>query len=372
MITKGAEELIKLLTPVLEKLVDAVNSKLPKNKEEKKKDDDDKDEKKGKKSTQVGDFVGNWRFEKTEIGKKFGNDLGKEDAKSAVETLGQNITEAMESAVEKRLTEGAKKLIGEKANFEIVQEVLGAVAEKAVKIIKKFTTIMPLIKQAKSFFDVREKLEEKLKEAKGKGNEEVMKVIDEGSYNFWNTLPEIGMNLFRDMDSLKENIKSEFSGISEDSMKPLMDVCDRLYTKQVKCFDAIRTRFVTQLKAKIGANLGSDDAVAGCIRTTYRDATMEVINIIVAESWTDVSGGIMGVAAAMVLDKFKEVVWDKVKSVLEPIQSLIPDQLAKLGLEIEPMAWSIVEIIITKASNFAVAKLVIKLEEILYNQAVSL
>jgi len=366
LVDKGSEKLVEAIKPVLQKIVELVKSKLEK-KEEKK--DDNKEM---KKKTEVGDFVKNWRFENTDIGKQFYNGLNNEDAKGALDKLSANLNSAINDAIEKRLQDGMQKLLGEKASMEVVQLVIEHIAEQATQIVKRFTTITPLMNASKSFFSVRADFEQKLKAARGGGADSLLKAIDEGSLAFWKTLPSIGIQLYKDMENVKTQIKSELSKLSEEAVAPLLDVADAMYKFQMKALNSVRTQLVVKLKSEVNNIAASDQALENTLRSTFRDLIFNNVQILVSEAWTSVADAIVQSSIVQVIAKFDEIVWDKVTPALEAIQALIPEQLANLGLKIEKLAHSVAEILIESATTWVIVKLTIKLEEILFNQAVSL
>jgi len=367
LVDKGSEKLVDAIKPVLQKIVELVKSKL-----EKKEDKKDDDKKEMKKKTEVGDFVKNWRFENTDIGKQFYAGLNNEDAKAALDKLAANLNTAINDAIEKRLQDGMQKLMGEKASMEIVQLVIEHIAEQATQVVKRFTTITPLMNASKTFFNVRMDFEQKLKTARGGGAEALGKAIDEGSLAFWKTLPAIGIQLYKDMENVKSQIKSELSKLSEEALAPLLEVADAMYKLQMKALNSVRAQLVVKLKTDINAIAASEQVLVDTIRNTFRDLIFNNIQILVSEAWTSVADAILQSSIVQVTAKFDEVVWEKITPALEAIQSLIPDQLAKLGLKVDKLAHTVAEVIIEHATTWVITKLEIKLEEILFNQAVML
>jgi len=265
-----------------------------------------------------------------------------------------------------------QKLLGEKASMEVVQLVIEHIAEQATQIVKRFTTITPLMNASKTFFGVRADFEQKLKAARGGGADSLLKAIDEGSLAFWKTLPSIGIQLFKDMENVKSQIKSELSKLSEDAIAPLLEVADAMYKFQMKALNSVRAQLVVKLKADVNAMAASEQVLENTLRTTFRDLIFYNIGILVSEAWTSVADAIVASSIVQVIAKFDEIVWSQLTEAFEAIQALIPEQLANLGLKIEKLAHTVAEILIETATTWVIVKLTIKLEEILFNQAVNL
>jgi len=362
MLDKKADDVVEKIQPLLKKLLELIQSKL--HKKEEKKEDESKDEK--KKKTQIGDFVKNWKFDNTDIGKKFFDQLGKEDAKSALDHLHHHLNQAINEDVERRLLEGAKRLLGEKASMEVVQFVIEKLADQSTHMIKRFTTVAPLMTACKTFFDKRAETEKKLKETKTA--EEMEKAIDEGSASMWSTLPHIGVQLFKDMENVKAQIQSELSNLGDTAVQPLVDAADSMFQEQMKAINSVRTK--TVLKLKTQTNLaGNEGALTEALRSAFREFVFNSIHVLVQDSWTSVSAAIVQSAVAQVQAKFDETVWPTIQQGLAELQKLIPEQLGKMGLQLESIAQKICAFVIEKGTTWVVTKLVIKLEELLFNQA---
>jgi len=363
ILEKKADEIVDKLKPLLMKLLDLVQSKL--HKKEEKKEDENKDEK--KKKTQIGDFVKNWKFENTDTGKTFADDLIREDAKVSLERLSITVMKAINDAVERRLQEGMKRLLGEKASMEIVQFVIEKLAEQATMLVKRFTNINPLINACKSFFDKRAEVEKKMKEARNA--DELEKALTEGSAIMWASLPHIGVRLFNEMETLKSQITTEFTNsMTPAAITPLTDAADAMFAEQMKAINSVRTKMILKLKTQ---NLlaGNESGLAEAIRTTFREHVFQAIQVLVQDAWTSVAAAIVQSAILQVQAKFEETVWPPIKQGLDELQHLIPEVLGKMGLQLEPIAKKVANILIEKGTTFVVTKLIIKLEELLFNQA---
>jgi len=365
-IDKGAQKLVEELKPVLKKVLTLVQSKLNKKDEGK---EEHKEESK-KKKTEIGDYISQWRFDKTAIGKKFWDGLDSKDAKDALEKLQDDFDKAVEETLEEKMKSGLEKMLGEKAaNLEIVSLILEHIAKQAVSALKRFSTIKPLMSACMGMFDIRAQLEKDV--VAGKSDQKaVQAAIEKASADMWKTFPDAGITLYSKMDKLKDNLKSDLSGLSDEAMEPLQEIADQLYAQQMKALNSLRTQFLLGLKSKLEGDALKDEAsIATVIRTTFRDIVFSIIHILVVDSWKGISENLIQSAIIQVKQKFEADVWPNIASGLDAIQSLIPGPVADLGLKIEPLAKSVAMIILEKGVNWALNKFVIKLELVLFEQA---
>jgi len=337
------------------------------------KKDEGKEEKleEKKKKTEIGDYLNQWRFDKTEIGKKLYEALGSgKDAQSALQALQDNFDDAVSSTLEGKMKDGVAKIIGDRAaSLELVALILEHVAKQALGVLKRFTTIKPLMSAAHGLFAAYNGLYQGVAKG-GLTDESIKALLDTCSHEMWQSFPDAGILLFSKMDGLKAHIKSEFPDVPDEAIAPLTDCADDLYAQQMITLNNLRTQFIKTCKAKLtGDVLKNVDAVNDVIRTTFRDLVFSLIQSLALDSWKKVAANLISSAIIQVQKKFEETIWPTIASALEAIQSLIPDQLSSIGLKIEPMARTVANIILEKATNWALNKLVIKLELVLFEQA---
>jgi len=368
-VEKGAQKLVQELKPVLKKVLEIVQSKMSKKeeKEEPKKEDE------SKKKTQIGDTISKWKFHKTQIGGKFHHELQGADAKAALKNLHDNFDGAMNAHIKEKVSQGTAALVGDRAaGLQIVQDIIGKIAEQAVRVINKFTTLKPLMYGAEKMFDVRLLLENQLCQNKDKGMETVNKLIDDASGSMWKTFPDVGLHLFREMDRIKDTVDSDLSGDCPESGRiPLREAADHLYNEQMKALNSLRTRFVVLLKAKLSSDpniLKSDEAIRETIRIIWRELTFEIIHVLMPDSWSQIGNAIRLSAIEQVKHKFDELIWPNIVPALDAVQALIPEAVANLGLKVEPLAHSVATVLLTKGVDWALTTLVIKLEFALFEQ----
>jgi len=296
-IDKGAEKLVEELKPVLKKVLTLVQSKLNKKDEGK---EEHKEESK-KKKTEIGDYISQWRFDKTAIGKKFWEALDSKDAKDALHKVQDEFDKAVEDTLEEKMKSGLEKLLGEKtANLEIVSLILEHVAKQAVGCLKKFTTIKPLMSASLAMFDVRAQLEKDV--IAGKADQKaVAAAIDKASADMWKTFPDAGLLLFSKIDKLKNTLKSDLGSLSDEAMEPLQEIADVLYNQQMKALNSLRTQFLLGLKTKLdGDALKSDETIAAVIRSSFRDIVFSIIHILVVNSWKGIAENLIASAIVQV------------------------------------------------------------------------
>jgi len=296
------------------------------------------------------------------------------NAREALQKLQEEFDKAVTSTLESKMKDGVARLIGERAaSLELVSIILEHVAKQAICVLKRFTTIKPLMTASGGVFTAYANLETSLASAFSSGTpkaEDIAKILDAASKEMWESFPDAGILLFSNMEALKSHISSEFPDVHEDAIKPLTDVADELYTQQMKALNMLRTQFIKTCRVKLaGDGLKSVESANDITRAAFRDTVFSIIHILASDSWKKIASNLIKSAVIQVQKKFEETVWPAIASALEAIQSLIPDQLASLGLQIEPLAHTVADIILEKATTWALNSLVIKLELVLFEQA---
>jgi len=263
-----------------------------------------------------------------------------------------------------------KKILGDKAaNLEIVTLILEHVAKQAVAVLKRFTTIKPLMSASLGIFNVRAQLEKEIVAAKG-DQKVAHAAIEAASAQMWNTFPESGLLMFSKMDKLKDQINSEFRDVCEAGRVPLTTVADTLYNEQMKALNSLRTQFLLGLKSKLdGDTLQSEEKSMGVIRASFRELVFSIIHILVVDSWKAIGENLIVSAIFQVQFKFDADIWPTIASGLEEVQKFIPKEVEDLGLKIEPLAKSVANMLLEKGTRWALTKLIIKLELVLFEQA---
>jgi molybdopterin converting factor small subunit len=354
IIDEGAAKLVDALKPLLAKVLAIVVDKLGKAKEE-------KEEKKG---PAVGDTVSKWDFGKTDLGGKFSNTLKEKGPKDAWFDLNAGLKDAVNNAIESRLTSAAKSALGEgRASMEIVKIILEAVAQQIGKVLRQYTTVTPLAKAVEPIAAIVAELEVKLGEKKGDKDAQI-KLVNEYSGKWWVELGEGGLAMYMAFVKLKDAINSDMSGVCEDGVKPMQDYADNLFQIQMRVVNAVRVVFTDKLKAAISG--GGDGSAA--VRAAFRDAAFDHIGLLVSESWIQFTAAILASTLAQVLDKFDRDIWPSIEEPLKLLEEMIPEALKSAGLKIVPLARTIIVMLITKGVTWALTKLTMACEKGLFSQ----
>jgi hypothetical protein len=356
LIDEGAAKLVEQLKPLLAKVLAIVVDKLGKDKKEEKEEE--------KKGPQVGDVVGTWDFGRTDLGGKFSNTLKEKGAKDAWFDLNGGLKDAVNNAIEARLTSAAKSALGEgRASMEIVKIILEAVAQQIGKVLRQYTTITPLAKAVEPIAAIVGELEAKLGEKKGDKDAQ-LKLVLEYSGKWWQELGNGGLAMYMAFVKLKDAINSDMSGVCEDGVKPMQDYADNLFQIQMRVLNAVRVVFTNKLVTAV--NAGQDGSAA--VRQAFRDASFDHIGLLVSESWVQFTSAIMASTLAQVLDKFDRDIWPSIEQPLLLLEELIPDPLKQAGLKIVPLARTIIVMLITKGVTWALTKLTLACEKGLFTQ----
>jgi len=370
LVESGQQKLLEEIKPMLEKVVHMVQSKLKKKEEKEERTET-------KKKTEIGDFISKWAFQKTVVGKKLFDEMGTVEARSAVKACGDNFEGHVQGYIKDKLSSASEALLGgEVASLEIVHDIVAKIAEQIVEVIKKYTDILPFVGGFVKIFDARLDLEKVLVDNREKGVETVNKEIDAASAKMWKILPDVGLQLFRDMDRLKERVRGEMRHIvGEAAIVPLTTCADHLYSHQMKALNSVRMKFIHALKSKLadGAALGNEDALKEAVRITFRDSTFEVFHGLSHDCWMALTGSLMESAIEQAMATFLEMVWPTIKDAgLDKLQEMIPEQLAKMGLQVDEIGKVIARAFIAKCLDVILTKIFIKIENLLFDQSQSI
>jgi len=357
MVNDGADKLVGELKPLLEKILAIVQKAMGEQKEDK------KEEKKAPPA--IGDVIANWKFESTEIGAKFNSSLAKASAISSLNDVKTGLAAAIEAELKTRIEEGVKGALGDRAaSMEIVKLVVEKVAEQIGKVIRRFTSAEHLLRAAADMAAPLEALEKNLTASKGDAKKQVAEV-NTASGEMWNTLADAGLRMYKAYRGKHSEIRGDMSGVCEEGIQPILDVVDNLFVCQMRVLNAVRVTFTDALRAKAeGGNATADD-----IHQAFADSVFQYVNSLTAESWTSVAAGLIASALAQVLDLFNTKIWPTILKPLEELQNMIPDPLAKAGLNIPPIALNICTMLITKAVTGILTKLIMSFEKSLFTQS---
>jgi len=93
-----------------------------------------------------------------------------------------------------------------------------------------------------------------------------------------------------------------------------------------------------------------------------------LINIMVTESWKAVGNAYVISAVEVGKNMFLTDVWPGLQDGLAAIQNDIPESLTSIGLKIDALTLTVVNIILTKAITSAVTKMIIAFEMKVFQQ----
>lgn len=365
LIDDGGADLIEKLSPLLTKLFEIINSKMPKSEE---KAEDDKEAEPA--AAKLGAVVSDWKFVKTELGAKFFQNLAEKDAgaRGAVATL----KSSWEAALGQALGAGMEAAVAGACNPKfaksgIVQLIVKEFGKYIAGVFKEYTTVNPLILASKALDDKRWELEEALVKGKDdKANFE--KTVFEASNAMWKTLPDAALLLFKELISIKSRLNSSWNALPRDAQAALSEVSTHMFQIQMRALNALRADFTNKLKAAMAdpANSASEEAVRGAVRGLWRDIIFSLTSTIVTEGWVKTAEALIEVAIQNTLDLFFTKVWPVVVEPIKALASMMPGPLAQL--DVVALAQTIVEKIITKACTVAFTKIFLKLEGALFKQ----
>jgi hypothetical protein len=361
-IDEGAAKLVEALKPVVKKVLELVQSKMAKKEQ--------KEESKEKKKPEIGDSMADFRFERTGLGGKFYNDLANEDTKAALQALEDSLDGSMSAHLEVIMKAGAKAFLGDRmGDFEIVQALMEKMAEVCVKLLGKYSTVVPLITSSKRLFALRSDCEANLKQNKA-NKEAALKSLDEISLAMWKELPMAGIALFREVDKIKEKVQAEMSDAPESAVEPLLEAADMMFAAQIKALNTARSQFISRLKTKFAeaGMLDNENTIGQTVRETFREVVFPLINIMVVESWKCVGAAYIVSAVEQGKAMFQEKIWPAIAAGLNELQNLIPESLTSMGLKIEPLALTLSNILLSKGINSAVTKLILAFEAKIFEQ----
>jgi len=360
----GGKALIDQLEPVLVKVFELVESKMPKG--------DDKDKAPDTKEEQpplIGSVVKDWRFEKSDIGKKFFDALvDAKEAREAVPTLRRSWEGAMSSVFHEKFAEGVTAACNPNfARSGIVKLILKGFTAHLVRTFKNYTAVDPVLKALEPLDTKRWALEDALIKAKD-NKEGLEKTVNDASADMWRTLPDAGLALFKELASIKGRIRNEMRDEPREAAEALTAVADHMFHIQMRAINALRAQFTISLKQKlVGEALASAESVALVVRTTWRDILFQLVQIVVKEGWEKMTEALTEAAFQIAMAEFFKTVWEPICKPLQALQDKMPGPLAKL--DILGLAQTVAEKIIQKGVTFAMTKILGGVEGFVFKQA---
>jgi hypothetical protein len=240
-------------------------------------------------------------------------------------------------------------------------------ARRITNFICEITTLEGFLEAAHKLAAAVDKhVDEDGKTCAGK-KEEVEKFVEGASAALWKSLADEAVGLWTKIYSLTASVESVFSGQPESVTAPLTDLLSGIFEVQVRGFNAIRVLFTRKLKETL-ADAKDHDGVKAATRLALRDSIFEVINILAKEHWTRLHEALTEAAKAYVTDRFINEVWPSIKSALDELLSLLPEEIASIGVDIAGMVLKIALIMIEKGVAWAMTKIGLRMEKAIFEQ----
>jgi hypothetical protein len=364
---EGAEKVVEMIKPLVEKAVKLIKEKMDEKAKEKGDEKKEVEEDKGDKVS-IGDIAAKWQFQKTPIGKTLYDNLEKQSATTAVKGTAAEITSKLREAVKKPLDKIVEVLCGTVFVHDYwTQWQIWWMARRITNFICEITTLEGFLDCAEKLaVAVDEHVDKEGKTCAGK-KDEVEKFVEGASAALWKTLADQAVTLFQKIYSLTASVESVFSGQPETVTAPLTDLLSGIFEVQVRGFNAMRVLFTRKLKEAL-ADAKDHDGVKAATSAALREAIFEVVNILAKEHWTRLHEALTEAAKAYVTDRFVNEVWPSIKSGLDSLLSLLPEEIASIGVDIAGMVLKVALIIIEKGVVWAMTKVGLRMEQAIFEQ----
>jgi len=364
-VSDGADKFVGLLKDLISKIVSLVKEKMGDEKENK---EETKEETKKK---AIGDVSAQWKFEKTEPGKKFHDGLLSETSDVAVKNVVKEINADIQNHVRKPI-EKARETLAEVfkiLNNKFVKDSIEPPVRKAAEFIVEITSLEGFLAAAEKLGSTVAELEKKYVAAAGK-KEELEKLVNEASHSMWLSLAAECIAIWQKIFGLKAKVRATFKDEPEYVTEPLVDLFQTFFMIQIRGLNAIRILYTKAIRTSL-PDAKDADGVKNASRTALRDAIFTTVNTMANMHWTNYFDALNGVLQAYILDKFAADVWPTLSKPLQELQKAIPEQLASLGLDVVSLGLTIASTLLTQIVNWVANKIGMSLEEFLFGQGES-
>jgi hypothetical protein len=366
-VQESAGKIADLLKEPLAKIVGMVQEKM-KEKEQKGGDEEKEEPAEEKKGVEVGDIAKNWVFTKTEIGRRLDESLdGKQKPSEVIKGAVEGLKAALTAGVRGPLEKAADAITcGGGGNRFVVYEVR-RITNRITNLILELTTLDGFLESSIVFGDVLDGAEEELGKAGG-DKEKATKAIDGASHALWEKgLKKVAMTLWTRIFKLQERISSVMASLPDAASQPLIDLLSHIFEVQLRAFNGIRVQYVRNLREGIGE---IKDAESACrvSRAAFKGAVFPIINLLGYHHWIRATEKFYETAKILVMYAFNSTVWPAIKSGLDALQSLIPEELGSMGLKLEPLVRAVIDFIIDKGLTWAMNKIFLAIERLLFTQ----
>jgi len=318
--------------------------------------------------TAVGDIVSKWQFQKTAIGKTLYENLEKQSTVEAVKGTSSEVVSKLREAVKKPLDAIVEVLCGTVFVQDWwVQWQIWWMARRITNFICEITTLEGFLEAAHKLATAVDKhVEEEGKHCTGK-KEEVEKFVNGASAALWKSLADEAVGLWTKIYSLNAAIESVFSGQPDEVTQPLYDLLSGIFEVQVRGFNMIRVLYTRKLTESL-TEAKDHDGLKAASRKALREAIFETINLLAKEHWTRLVDALTAAAQAYVINQYTNEVWPTIKSGLDELVSLLPDEISSIGANIEGMVLKISLIMINKGVAWAMGKIALRMEKAVFEQ----
>jgi len=244
---------------------------------------------------------------------------------------------------------------GNDAMKKIVRREIGKIVDRIVGTILELTTLDGFMEASKTIAKTLDKVESELKDEKS---------IDMASAALWKSLAQVGMELFTRIWKLEAKVRSKMESQPEEATTTVLGFLDLIFEVQIRAFNSIRIQYIRLLRAKFAE--AKDKQAAS--REAFRTALFSTVDLLGHHHWVKFTETFTDASIIIVQQGFRKEIWPPIASGLAAIQSMIPDEFGKMGLQIEPLAWSVVAMLIQKGVVWGTTKVFLKMESAIFTQ----
>jgi len=231
----------------------------------------------------------------------------------------------------------------------------------------EITTLDGFMEASQVMANVVDGIEESLAKVAG-DQAKTEAAINDASAALWQKgMAHVGIALFSRIWKLEDCIGRCLESQAEDVTSPIIGLLDQIFQVQMRAFNGIRVQYIQNLRAGLG-DAKDADSVKAAARAAFKGAAFPVVNLLGYHHWVKAHEALTESAKALVLTAFNDQVWPTIKDGLDALQALIPDELAKMGLQLAPLVKAVINFILNKAVTWAMKKIFLKMEELLFTQ----
>jgi len=366
VIDDGGDALAAKLKDLFQGVLAVVQEKMKK--DEKKAEEEEKEP-----AGAIGSVTKDWKFDKTDVGKKYSALLL--DAEKWGTASGQLQSEwkpAMDSFFSNAFTAAISNACNPKfASSTVMQMAIQEFSRYISNTFRRFSTVTPLIEAAKQLEKLRGDLVGEIaKDAKDFKTVEA--TINKSSTLMWQSLPSAGLSLFAELRRVESDLYSDLKDANDDALRALSGVVQHMYFIQMRALNALRVNFTIKLKAKLqdDANRASEAKIGEVVRQVFREELFVLVDMVIGETWTRLVEALTATCVAIAQNKFfTSEVWGAITGGLEALQAKIPDGPLKGKLDLPALAQTVVETILEKGVTKLSLKIFFKLEGAIFKQA---